>query len=94
MFSLQYETTLSTSVFSSRHLRISAYSSGSGIGESCMLNFSSSSPSLHMVDQKSKGRGPIWRMRVWRNTFTTLHTARKSRTPRSNSLSSRLQLFM
>ena len=38
---------------------ISSVSSGSGIGESWMLNFSSSSPSLHMVDQKSNGRGPI-----------------------------------
>ena len=64
------------------------------MGDSWMLNFSSSSPSLHMVDQKSKGRGAICRIRMWRNTFTTLHTAKKSFTPRSNSGSVRRQLVI
>ena len=59
----------------------SAVSSGSGMGASWTLNFSSSSPSLHMVDQKSKGRGPICRIRIFRKVRTTLHTAKKSQDP-------------
>lgn len=70
----------------------SVVSSGRGMGASWMLNFSSSSPSLHIVLQKSKGLGPIWRMRMLRKVFTTLQTARKSRTPRSNTGSERRQL--
>ena len=69
-------------------------SSVMGMGESWMLNFSSSSPSLHMVDQKSNGRVAICRMRVCLKVLTTLHTAKKSQTPRSNSGSVRRQLVI
>ena len=44
-----------TSVPSAFAFFISSVSSGIGIGVSWMLNFSRSSPSLHMVDQNSYG---------------------------------------
>ena len=93
-FSRQYWTTFATSSPSALTFFISSVSSGIGIGESWILNFSSSSPSLHIVLQKSNGRGPICRMRVARNVFTTLQTAMKSRRPRSNSGSVRRQFVI
>ena len=44
-----------------------------------------------MVDQKSKGRGPICKILVLLNAFTTLHTDRKLEMPLANSGSVSLQ---
>src|SRR5699024_4893419 len=44
-----------------------------------------------MVDQKSKGRGPICNIRVFLNTLTTLHTRSNTFTPREKDSSSKLQ---
>ena len=56
------------------------------------MNLSNNSPSLHIVDQKSKGRGPICKILVFLNAFTTLHTAKKFFIPLSNSGSVNRQL--
>ena len=47
-----------------------------------------------MVDQKSNGLVEICKIRMLRNVFTTLQTARKSRIPRSNTGSFNLQFVM
>ena len=91
-FSRQKATVSATFVPSSLAVFMAAVSSDSGMGESWILNFSRSSPSLHMVDQNSFGLGPICRIRIFRKVFTTLQTARNRRMPSSKAASSRLQL--
>lgn len=64
------------------------------LGASWILNFSKSSPSLHIVVRKSNGLVDIWRILIFRKVLTTLHTATKFFIPLSNSGSPSLQFVI